>query len=86
MQPHLSYAALWLRFKIVNLFRPRVSNFPASSHITNYRIKTHRFGFEIITPGIPFKRCSRVISISWRFWLNGPCDLSTFMWLRGGGK
>lgn len=69
------YARHWLRFKLVQGIFPQSALLPASRTVRP-KIRFHRFGFVAFIPG-------KSLSVSWRFWAEGPCNLATYRALHG---
>lgn len=69
----LRYARHWLRFKVSQGLMPHTALLPASS-TCRLTIRFHRYGFVAFWPG-------KSLSVSWRFWAEGPCNFATYAWL-----
>lgn len=73
----LKYAHHWLRFKVVNALNPYVFRSPAARTAPN-SFKFTRYGFV-------YFRSGRRLHVSWRFWVEGPCNYQTFKWIHSRG-
>ena len=78
----LRYALVWMRFKIAMVFKPYISNTPASSTMTQFRVRRTKYGFVIWVPGIPGERFSRRIQLSWRQLFEEPVNFATYSYQR----